>query len=230
MKKNSNEIGFSHSQAIERFSREKVATRYPARFEENDHRDQREKQAILKGLVDMEKGAAILDLPCGTGRVCRVLIDQGFQIMAADSSESMLNLARENIRSYLDERGKSQDLVQFMNCDVMSTGFADNTFDGVVCSRLFHHFNEAKTRRLALTELNRICQGPMIVSFFNAFSLDAVYGKIRNFVRGHVPTDRIPISLDRFNEDAKAAGLKIKELIPVRWPISTHCYIVFERR
>ena len=113
--------------------------------------------------------------------------------------------------------------------DVMATGYADDQFDAAICSRLFHHFSEPAARRRALGELRRITAGPVIVSFFNSFALDAWRFRWKHWRRGSRPVDRIPIPLHVFETDVEAAGLSIARQLPVRWGVSPHWYLVLRR-
>jgi len=112
----------------------------------------------------------------------------------------------------------------------MSTPFVDNTFDGIICNRLFHHFTESSTRQKALAELSRISRGPIIISFFNSFSLDDKYTRLVNFLRGRTPTDRIPIPLKIFAAEIAGAELQVIDCIPVRYGISAHWYVVAAKK
>ena len=128
-------------------------------------KDRREKQCIAKGLAHTPQGALVLDLPCGTGRMYSLLKDLGYRVVSADSSEYMVEFARQRVECSAVNENHLQD-----NClvaDILQTDFADKQFDAVICNRLFHHFSEPQTRQKALLELKRICTGPIIVSFFS---------------------------------------------------------------
>ncbi|MEH2455998.1 class I SAM-dependent DNA methyltransferase [Nostoc sp.] len=47
-------------------------------------------------LKNIPEGAHIFDLGCGTGQVAQRLLKRGYQVTGLDSSEGMLNIAREN--------------------------------------------------------------------------------------------------------------------------------------
>ncbi|MEX0611224.1 MAG: class I SAM-dependent methyltransferase, partial [Pirellulales bacterium] len=148
----------SHQLARERFGRQTMAARYPSEYS-NRRRDRREKACILECLNAIPAGARVLDLPCGTGRMTRLLVERGYRVTSADVSEAMLSAARENYRACQEQIGATAPTVRFELRDVLATGFAADEFDGVSCIRLFHHFAEADTRRRALSELRRICRG-----------------------------------------------------------------------
>ena len=217
---------WSYRKAIERFSAPQTASQYPSRFRPDHWRERREKRCITKALRHIPPGSRVLDLPCGTGRLTRLLMDHGFRVTAADVSAAMLATARVNIAQRQPTGEGAAPHVDFELRDVMQTGYADGQFDAIVCNRLFHHFTESGTRRRALKELRRISRGPVIISFFNSFALDAVYRRLRDKVRGRMRRDRIPIPYTTFHAELLAADFRIHKTIAVRWGISPHWYVV----
>lgn len=203
----------------ERFAQPQAAGKYPRRYRAT-HRDGRERRAICRALERVPRGASILDLPCGTGRLTPLLVERGLRVTGADSSPHMLAQARQ---SWPDEA------VRFDVRDVMATAYADDQFDAAICNRLFHHFSEPATRRRALGELGRITAGLLIVSFFNSFSLNAWRLRWKHWRRGVRPVDRIPISMPTFEADIHEAGLHICRKLPVMWGVSPQWYVVLQR-
>lgn len=95
--------------------------------------------------------------------------------------------------------------------------------DAIFCNRLLHHFAQPETRRAALTELGRIARGPLVVSFFNSFALDALVRRLRKqrgIRKRHGVDPRSAVPLRTFAADAAAAGLRIDAKIPARWGVS----------
>lgn len=219
--------------ARETFSTDAAAAKYPSAYGAKP-RHRREQRAILKALEYIPRGASVLDLPCGTGRLTPMLLRHGLQVTGGDASPPMVVAARQNYQK-LRESGEfsGSEPVDFDVRDVMDTGFETNQFDAVFCNRLLHHFAESPTRRAALAELRRICRGPVIVSFFNSFSLDAVARRLRQTVgirkkRG-VEDPRACIPMRVFASDVAAAGLRIEAKIPARWGVSQQWYLVLRR-
>jgi SAM-dependent methyltransferase len=171
------------------------------------------------------EGSKVVDLPCGTGRLLPLLTDLGFQIVAVDSSHHMIEFARKRT-----ETGGFKQQGQFLVASVFATGFKDDTFDAVVCNRLFHHFREPEVRRSALRELSRICTGAIVVSFFCNLALDALVFHLKNLVRRHKPTDRIPIGYSVFARDVDSSGLRIQKSFATRPGISRQWYSVLRRK
>lgn len=218
--------GPSYRKALERFDSDEGAAKYAGRLVGSRH-DLREKRCILAALRGVPAGSRLLDLPCGTGRLTALLVAEGFDVTGADSSEHMVSHARRLWEEACAEDAERRSRARFLVEDVMRTSFEDWEFDAVVSNRLFHHFDEQATRIAALRELRRICRGPLVVSFFNSFALDALRFRIRNFLTRSRPTDRVPIPLRRLRAEAESAGLRIDGSYATRWGISPQWYLRF---
>ena len=219
--------GYSHRRTIYRFGQPAVAAKYPSRFG-NAARDRRERRCILQAIRDVPIGTSILDLPCGTGRLMRLFAERGLKLTAADRSPHMLELAEQNWNEIADQFSPEAREVTFELQDILQTTYAAGAFEVVFCNRLFHHFDEAATRVAALTELNRISRGLVIVSFFNSFALDALRFFLKHRLRGTTPRDRIPIPMRTFEQEIAAADLQIIGRIPLLWGISPMWYLVMK--
>lgn len=219
----------SHQLVMERFGLQSMADKYPSEYSDR-WRDRREKKCILECLKSIPCGARVLDLPCGTGRLTRILVEHGYQVTAADVSEAMLHRARDHYRSYREQGRGATSIVEFALSDILDTKFDDDAFDGVTCIRLFHHFAEAETRRKAFQELRRICRGPIVVSFLNSFALDPIASRFKAWVRGKRQVSQLPISFTTFAADIEAAGLKIDKRIAAHWGVSSRWFLVLSHR
>jgi 2-polyprenyl-3-methyl-5-hydroxy-6-metoxy-1,4-benzoquinol methylase len=215
----------SHRAAIFRFDQQEVAEKYPTRFGDG-WRDRLEVRSIRRALSAVPRGAHVLDLPCGSGRLLDILAGSGFRITCADCSEHMTRMARRRWDAIGAERRLDETQPDFVVRDVMQTGYPDGHFDAVICNRLFHHFRESDVRIRALSELRRVCRGPVIVSFFNAFALGAVQFQLKHALRRTVPIDRVPIPAWRFLNDVRRAGLTPVSLHAVAWGISPLWHVV----
>jgi SAM-dependent methyltransferase len=220
--------GDSHESTRMRFGTAPAADRYPSRFRPTA-KDRRESRALLAAMAGIPSGATVLDLPCGCGRLTPLLVGQGFRVTGADSSPHMVARAQEAWQEWRDEHAETAAEASFEVRDVMQTGYADGTFDAIVCHRLFHHFREPAIRQQALRELGRITRGSLVVSFFNSFALDALRFRLRHAVRRTQPTDRIPIPIKRFAAEALGAGLVVERTVPVWFGISPLWCVVFRR-
>ena len=208
----------------DRFKRQKVAERYPSDYRIGNKRDQREKEAILRCIDFIPRDSHVLDFPCGTGRLIRLIKNKGHRVSGADASASMLELAKINF----ENAHSDPSMLGFYERDVFSSGFSDGEFDAVVCNRLFHHLSDREARQMALSELKRISRGAVIVSFFNCFSVSATCRKLRKSIKGEPLKDRIPIPMKRFSQEAHECGLKVSYRTAARWGVSPLWYLVLE--
>ena len=85
----------SHQVARARFSRGAMAAVYPSEYKDT-WRDRREKGCILDCLRAIPAGSKVLDLPCGTARMTKLLVERGYRVTGTDISEAMLSRAIEN--------------------------------------------------------------------------------------------------------------------------------------
>lgn len=81
-------------------------------------------------MLDLKPGALVLDVCCGSGASALPAAEQvgaAGQVIGIDLAENLLNLARN--------KASNQGLasVEFQLGDMLATGFADNSFDAVVC-------------------------------------------------------------------------------------------------
>jgi len=203
-----------------RFLKPNVANKYPKEFREGHWRDEHEKKSLMKALGYFPKGAHILDLPCGAGRLTKILLTSGYRVTAVDISPIMLKIAKRNINLYRFNQKIQSEEVQFKMVDILNTGFRDNEFDGVICYRLFHHFNDTDIRKKAMAELQRISHGPVIISFFNSFSISASMRRLKYFIKGMPVKDRVSLKMGTFLSELKSQGMRPVDKIPVRWGVS----------
>lgn len=116
----------------------------------------RREQALIGEAIDRSgarRGAMILDVPCGTGRLTRTLAIAGYAVTGVDVSEAMLARAAARV-SDLPATGKPTLVVG----DAEALPFADAAFDVVVSLRLFGHMPPAARTR-ALRDSRRVTRG-----------------------------------------------------------------------
>lgn len=188
--------------------------------------DRREKRFVMRALAlaNVPRGASVLDLPCGVGRLLPLLKQLGYKVTGADVSVHMLTQARRYAGPLGENCLDETDNLQVAN--IFRTGFDDNSFDAVVCHRLLHYFPEPEVRQQALRELRRICSGPIVVSFLCNLALDAAASYVRDTILCRQARGCIPISYRTFAEDARKAGLVVGKWIPMRPLISKRWYAV----
>jgi len=218
--------GESHRRVREAFDQDAVAGGYSSEF--RSRRDQRARRTIERILDALPRGAAVLDLPCGTGRLLPVLAERGFRITQADSSAKMVELARQTWDRVRNELGLTAGDPRFAVADIMSTSFVDDEFDAVIANRLFHHFAEASTRTSALRELGRIATGPVIVFFFDAGSFGGLRARLGRRLKRRRRGSHVLYTRREFAANARAAGLRVERFIATRFG-GKECFAVCRR-
>lgn len=113
---------------------------------------------IILELINKEKGIKVLDIPCGSGRVTKLLLSRGFDVTAADYSEKMLKETEEKIG------------IKAIRADIFNTPFKDNEFDLVISLRILFHYPNPE---MIIKELCRVTKpkGTIIIDVLNKFSL-----------------------------------------------------------
>ncbi len=112
-------------------------------------------------IADQPAGAAVLDVPCGSGVALRGLSPgQGVRYVAADIAPAMLDRTRKTA----ERRGVS-DQVETIEADVAALPFADGEFDLVVTFTGLHCFPDP---RKAIAEIARVMRpgGALRASWF----------------------------------------------------------------
>ncbi|RYY04387.1 MAG: SAM-dependent methyltransferase [Gammaproteobacteria bacterium] len=98
--------------------------------------------ATLAHLLNIQKDKHYLDVACGTGNYTIELNKLGGKWYGFDQSQKMLNEAT----------AKSSE-IRWSNFDIENLGYADNQFDGAICSLAIHHFKDLNT---AFSEIARV--------------------------------------------------------------------------
>lgn len=112
----------------------------------------RELRHIIAGLIQPEDD--VLECACGTGLLSMVIAGKCKTLTASDFALRMLQRAEKNCRSFKN--------VTFLQGNILSLDFADETFDKVVAGNVIHLLDEPLK---ALSELNRVCKsgGKLII-------------------------------------------------------------------
>ena len=114
----------------------------------------------LERALDRTSGVqTALDVPCGTGRITRLLLNRGLKVAGVDISLAMIAEAKKNLQAF-------EGRVTFSEGDATKLLFPDDTFDLVTCVRLFGHV-PSQTRIQMLRELRRVSRGWVIVNYFD---------------------------------------------------------------
>ncbi len=103
-------------------------------------------QYVLE-MLNNKPGKA-LDIGCGSGAMVRDLLDRGFEIVAADISDNMLEATKKTVCRH--SRAKN---VNFTVQDIEALTLPSETFDLIICLGVIEYL---KTDEFALKEIARV--------------------------------------------------------------------------
>jgi SAM-dependent methyltransferase len=153
--------------------------------------------------------AAVLDLPCGTGRFWSLLAEEPQRkIFAADNSQSMIDTGLALRPPEVTAR-----IASTYQCSAFATGLPDDFVESVFSIRLLHHIDKSADRVLMLKEFGRISRDTVIVSLWVDGNLGAWQRarlERRRATRGYRgPNNRFIITRSQIECEFAAAGLSI---------------------
>jgi ubiquinone/menaquinone biosynthesis C-methylase UbiE len=129
----------------------------------------------LEPHVPLDPNALVLDAGGGTARWAIRMAEKGCKVVLTDSSEEMLKAAAKKV-----ERKGLQHRITLRRGSIVETGYADETFDLVLCANALFLFKEPD---FVIRELKRVLKknAPLIISVQNRYiqALSSVAGKPR---------------------------------------------------
>tara|TARA_Y100001970_G_scaffold72098_1_gene91522 strand:+ start:12830 stop:13498 length:669 start_codon:yes stop_codon:yes gene_type:complete len=148
----------------------------------------------------------VMDIPCGTGKLGKILSNYPIKIVAADVSQSMLNLAYNEY---------SENKTKYEIMDATKIPYKNTSFDIIVCLRLFQRL-PLDTRQKILSEFNRTTKKYLIISY----SFSTVWQKYRYKIKRLInkkapkffsePKNTIIMELNDFGFDVLESKLVLK--------------------
>ncbi len=185
------------------------------------HKDAGELKLLERAFRHIPAGHRVLDLPCGGGRVFLRLAKLGYKVAGADLSDAMLEIARENAR-------KAGVDCSVEKKDVEHIDYPDRSFDTLVCFRLFQHFPTPAIRQSAVTELCRVADKYVVISYFSPYSWTQAKLILREKLGGR-KLRKFPTSLAELEGYFAKAGYRlVKDYGQLPYVKSLHLAI-FER-
>ncbi|MBI2922141.1 MAG: class I SAM-dependent methyltransferase [Planctomycetes bacterium] len=144
---------------------------------------------VLRALEGIRPGSAVLDVPCGGGRISRTLRRAGFAPFAADFSPWMVRESRP-------------DAAGWARADALRLPFRDRTFAAAVCFRFMQAVPLA-IRLGVLRELGRVAVR-VLANYQNVLSLRGT----RRFLLGRSGLAN-RVSEAQAVAEAESAGLRV---------------------
>jgi len=117
----------------------------------------------------LPRSGRILDIGGGPGRYSIWLAQRGYQVVLADLSPNLLEIARARIA----EAGVQSQIEEVVTCEACDLArFADQSFDALLCLGPFYHLVEPADRQKAAHELVRVLRpsGIALIAFMPIYS------------------------------------------------------------
>lgn len=181
-----------------------------------------ELNTIQKALraANIDEGANILDIPCGTGRLSLHLAEQGYSITGGDISRAMLDVAEEKAGHLKTARN-----VGFCQVEAEKLVFSDATYDAVISLRLLGHVPPS-IRLNMLKEFARVSKRYLVLAYYHKGCLQ---GALRRSKRRNRGIPWYPISINDIDEELIEAGLKRLIVLPMALGISETLIVLAEK-
>lgn len=113
---------------------------------------------IVSNEFDIKEFKTIVDVGCGTGALCSVLHDKGFEVTGVDPAENMLEVARKKSENK-DIRFKLANILEGLP-------FEDRFFDAAIASYVAHGMGR-EDRKLMYAEMSRVAKSKVIIYDYN---------------------------------------------------------------
>jgi ubiquinone/menaquinone biosynthesis C-methylase UbiE len=117
----------------------------------------------IEPYIPLNSDALVLDAGGGTGRWSIRMARKGCKVILFDISEGMIKIATEKVK-----KEGLQNRITIKEGDITKTGYADETFDMILCEHVLFLFKEPD---IAIKELKRILKrkAPLIISVHNRY-------------------------------------------------------------
>lgn len=174
----------------------------------------RESRLIRRCIRRVGRSRAILEIPCGGGRLTPAFADATDLVIEADIAIGQVQYGRK----------ASQAAVAcvWMTASAFHIPLRDASVDGVVCVRLSHHLPTAPERERLFAELLRVASRFVIVTYFDRHSLKHVTWRLRHpFSR---KARKPALSRSEVAALAAANGARLLSSEPLSRFGSGHCY------
>ena len=177
--------------------------------------DRLEQEFAAETMALLGERAAVLDIPCGSGR----FVD----IFGSAERYLMFDYAPTMLRAALAQHGDNISPNQMAVADVTDIPLPTDAVDLAFCMRLFHHIDAPEFRVAALAEMARVSRRYVAFSFY----CTASWRYMRRRIRGRKPSGHA-ISSRQMTAEAESVGLKFIRRFPRRELIEQQRLMLFE--
>lgn len=172
-------------------------------------RNRRKLAAVRKAITSAEefgtKVGNALDIPCGTGRLFPLFIDNGITFTGADLSTEMMQVS-------IAKFGKNKLLKGMVRCDAERLPFKDNSFDSVFSIRFMFHI-PSPVRLKILQEMSRISSKWLIIDYRHRYTFK-YWGKKLLSILGVSKPPSYRFSAGDLKREFNSAGIDVVRIFP----------------
>jgi SAM-dependent methyltransferase len=179
----------------------------------------RESKLIRRCIGRVGRSRAILEIPCGGGRLTPAFADATDLVIEADIAVGQVLYGRKASQAQVPR--------VWMTASAFHIPLRDRSVDGVVCVRLMHHLPTAAERERLFAELLRVSSRFVIVTYFDRHSLKHLTWRLRHpFSR---KARKPALSRSEVAALAKANGARLVSSEPLSRFGSGHRYALLVR-
>ena len=174
----------------------------------------RERSLIRRFLKPLGRSQAILEIPCGGGRLTPGFADLADLVIEADVAIGQVEYGRAHAQLSTPN--------VWMTASAFHIPLRDRSVDGAVCVRLSHHLPTSAERERLFGELLRVSRRFVVVTFFDRHSLKNLTYRLRHPFRGGPP--KLTMTRSEVEALARAGGGKLIAVAPLSRIGSGHRY------
>ena len=115
-----------------------------------------DRRSLRRALTHISNGEILnlIDIPCGTSRISKELIELGHNMFGSDVSFEMMESGKFKVE-------QRNNFLGFAQCDASQTAFLEDSFDCLVCVRFIGHI-PLEVRKPIFAEFRRISKNIII--------------------------------------------------------------------
>ena len=166
--------------------------------------DNLQKNIIRKIMGPLKRDLSVLDLPCGTGRIAEVIGEFTPNIVCADISQDMLDVARKKLLP-------TNDKIIYRILDAEKIDFPDNSFDLIASIKLMHLL-PFDVQSQVLREILRVSSRWVVVTYaYNdwlSWIKDYIFRKKYDRIN---PSSNHPRNVGELESEIKRCGGEVRE-------------------
>lgn len=181
-------------------------------------------RGLIKRILDrcdLTVSDRLLDIPCGTGLIGRILLNNPARVIGSDISIEMMDLARS-------EYGENR-FHGFVQADITATPFVRESFACVVVLALMHRLHEG-LRREVLSEVASLSSRYVIMSYSVESRAQRVKQRVLRTLRpSHIPAPS-SVPLPEILREIGSHGFTVLSISHIAHFLSAKVVLLLEKK